>query len=108
VKHTPGPWRVAPAADYVGAELNVDAKQRGFICAAGTRGDAEAEANAKLIASAPSLLTALEGLCKALGDLPHNALDQASFNAYSRAVDVLEPDEFRERFMAQAEKRSHD
>jgi hypothetical protein len=48
---------------------------------------------------------ALEALCRALGELPATALDQASFKAYSRAVDVLEPDEFRERFMAQAKER---
>lgn len=56
-------------------------------------------------AGAKEVREALEGLCKALGELPHNALDQASFHAYSRAVDVLEPDEFRERFMAQAKSR---
>lgn len=103
--HTPGPWRVAPASDYRDADLNVDANTRAFICAAGTRGDVEAEANAKLIASAPSLLEALNGLCKALGKLPADTLDKASFNAYSKAVDVLEPYEFRERFMAQAKQR---
>ena len=59
---TPGPWRVAPVSDYVGAELNVDARERGFICLAGVRGDREAEANARLIASAPDLLAALEEL----------------------------------------------
>jgi hypothetical protein len=48
---------------------------------------------------------ALEILCRALGELPANALDQASFAAYSRAVDLLDPDEFRERFLAQAKQR---
>ena len=57
---TPGPWRVAPVSDYVGAELNVDARERGFICLAGVRGDREAEANARLIAAAPDLLAALK------------------------------------------------
>lgn len=48
---------------------------------------------------------ALEILCKALGELPADALDQASFAAYSRAVDLLEPDEFTERFKAQVAAR---
>ena len=61
-KQTPGPWRLAPAKDYAGSELNIDAGPRGqsgFICTAGHRGDAEAEANARLIAAAPELLEAL-------------------------------------------------
>lgn len=56
-------------------------------------------------AGAKEVREALEALCRALGELPHDALDQASFYAYSRAVDVLEPDEFRERFQALASKR---
>jgi ribulose 1,5-bisphosphate carboxylase large subunit-like protein len=56
-------------------------------------------------AGAKAVREALEALCRALGELPAGALDQASFHAYSRAVDVLEPDEFRERFQAQARHR---
>ena len=64
--YTTGPWRVAPAADYHpgGGPLNVDADGRGYICLAGWRGDAEAEANARLIAAAPDLLRALDALLK--------------------------------------------
>lgn len=58
-------------------------------------------------AGAEEVRQALEALCKALGELPHDALDQASFHAYSRAVDVLEPDEFRQRFMAQEKERTN-
>lgn len=47
---------------------------------------------------------ALVTLVKALGELPHNALDQASFKAYSAAAELLDPDEFTARFMAQARK----
>lgn len=56
-------------------------------------------------AGALELRLALEALCRALGELPADALDQASFRAYSDAVEVLEPDEFRARFTAQATER---
>jgi hypothetical protein len=61
-KHTPGPWRLAPAAAYAGADLNIDVGPSGqetYICCAGIRGDKEAEANARLIVAAPDLLAAL-------------------------------------------------
>jgi hypothetical protein len=61
--HTPGPWRLAPGSEYRdSAVLNVDAGTRAFICAAGIRGDAEAEANARLISAAPDLLESLTNL----------------------------------------------
>lgn len=47
---------------------------------------------------------ALVTLCAALGELPADTLDQASYKAYSAAVEVLDPDEFTERFMASAIK----
>jgi ribulose 1,5-bisphosphate carboxylase large subunit-like protein len=55
-------------------------------------------------AGAKAVREALEALCRALGELPADALDQASFRAYGRAVDVLDPDEFGERFKAQAKQ----
>lgn len=64
-KFTTGPWRVAPAVDYLDGSLNVDAKQRGYICKAGQRGDAEAWANACLIAAAPDLYAALVAIVAA-------------------------------------------
>ena len=63
-QYTQGPWRVAPASEYAGSDLNVDANQKGYICKAGVRGDAEAEANARLISSAPELLEAAKQLLK--------------------------------------------
>jgi len=65
-KHVPTPWRLAPAKDYAGTELNIDAGERGtggFICTAGHRGDEEAEANAALIVEA---VNAHEALVSAL------------------------------------------
>ena len=60
--YTPGPWRVAPAADYQSSHINVDAGTRGYICLAGVQGDTQAAANARLIAAAPDLLRALDNL----------------------------------------------
>ena len=60
-KHTPGPWRVDGTDIYTkvaGSDHWVAAiKQR--------RPNSEDEANAKLIAAAPDLLAALDGLLKA-------------------------------------------
>lgn len=47
---------------------------------------------------------ALERLVKALGELPAGNLDQASESAYRHAANLLDPDEFTERFMASARK----
>lgn len=49
---------------------------------------------------------ALVKLCAALGELPLNSLDQASYSAYSEAVNLLDPDDFTERFMTSAVKQS--
>lgn len=46
--------------------------------------------------------TVLRALTKALGDTPVGMLDQATTRAYAAAMNLLEPDEFTERFMAQA------
>lgn len=45
---------------------------------------------------------ALRAIVKALGELPAGNLDQASQKAYRAADDLLDPDEFTARFMAQA------
>jgi hypothetical protein len=69
-KHTPGPWRIAPASDYADGSLNVDADTRGYVCLAGFRDDPEARANARLIAAAPDLLEACKRI---LADIDSNA-----------------------------------
>lgn len=57
VRHTPGPWRIAPARDYRDqGEINIDAGERGlkgYICKVGMRDDPQAHADAHLIATAP-------------------------------------------------------
>lgn len=60
VKHTPGPWKVTEVGGSgsmaIGADSNSD---KGLICTI-ARWRKEHEANAKLIASAPDLLEALQ------------------------------------------------
>ena len=63
--HTPGPWRVSRDsygivriwADYRGEECDVACPEGD-----GSINSAERDANARLIAAAPELLTALQGL----------------------------------------------
>jgi hypothetical protein len=57
-KHTPGPWEVGDAPD------DRVAVHGGTVCVAvvGDKGFAAVEADAYLIAAAPELLAALEGL----------------------------------------------
>lgn len=54
--HTPGPWRVAPAAAYVSGGLNIDAGengQGGYVClVGGDPSDPRAVADAALIVRA--------------------------------------------------------
>jgi hypothetical protein len=52
------------------------------------------------------LFDALKVLCDKLGEMPHDWPSQELFRAYCRATDLLDPDEFGERFRAQA--RVHD
>ena len=55
-KHTPGPWTATSEAIVIASD--------GYICkvAVHGKGDAEGEANVRLIAAAPDLLAALEEL----------------------------------------------
>jgi hypothetical protein len=48
------------------------------------------------------LRDALESLLKHLGDMPHDWPSRDLYLAYSRANNLLHPDEFTERFMARA------
>ena len=63
VTHTPGPW--AHGFDSLNATWNVmdaDARMYTTVKPRGNQNPAEIEANARLIASAPDLLAALEAL----------------------------------------------
>lgn len=72
--YTPGSWRAAPFSSVVGCPITAqpDPKKNTVIIAGvrGAFGDdyrAEVEANARLIASAPELLEALESLMSCIG-----------------------------------------
>ena len=61
-KHTPGPWVTTPEPN--GIEWSVDAGKWGIATCAAEPGDGTTEANARLIAAAPDLLTALERIAE--------------------------------------------
>ena len=68
-QHTPGPWKHANRGDYdtsgIGIFANNNAGMPYYVAMASYMGTADrsyAEANARLIASAPELLSALEFL----------------------------------------------
>lgn len=55
------------------------------------------------------LIDALESLLKHLGEMPHDWPSRDLYLAYSRADNLLHPDEFTERFMSQqSANRNHD
>lgn len=71
-KHTPGPWRIAPASDYSGTDLNIDAGDRGqraYICKVGFRGDPQVQADALLIAAAPDFDAAAREIDRQAGQM---------------------------------------
>ncbi len=90
--HTPGPWRVAPTADYRDTDINIDAGPRGqraYICCVGRRGDDEAMANAHLIAASPAMLTAMKQAAAILGEVPSPASGMGTQEPTYRAFKIL-------------------
>ncbi len=77
-KHTSGPWTVDPGqGDYMGAILGASGVP---VCTFGycttyypVEGDPPTDADARLIASAPDLLEALQGLVLPINNKAHNA-----------------------------------
>jgi hypothetical protein len=70
-KHTPGPWNVDGDATVYGPRFSIanDKEQIGRFEVADCKGyKQEREANARLIASAPDLLAALERLAHPMAD----------------------------------------
>ena len=93
VSHTPGPWWVERR---VGDALQVNAKHRGegsSYCVASVNhweGDAD-RANARLIASAPELLTALKRLAHAYVSTMESGRDRiVALGGDCDPVDVME------------------
>lgn len=78
-EHTPGPWKVRE--DYAGAQSVVSADA--FLARVGPPNTEQAEANARLIAAAPELLEALQGLLAAVeqGTLPGSGKAQDAARA---------------------------
>jgi hypothetical protein len=79
--HTPGPWKHAQKGDYdtsgIGIFANNPVGIPYYIATASFMGTADhryAEANARLIAACPDLLSALEGLLK----IAEKKLDQSA------------------------------
>lgn len=96
-KHTKGPWTVRYR---FGRKTTVVGRQRYPICDTGTAPHAETnqrreEANAHLIAAAPDLLQALEGLSRIVrsADVAMVLLSEASA-AWSNVAEALKASEF--------------
>jgi hypothetical protein len=81
VSHTPGPWRAAIYGRHEIYEIEVPTKPFGKLIAKVHFGfnepfESQQHANAKLIAAAPDLLTALKAVV-AISDRKHDAWDAA-------------------------------
>ena len=61
IRHTPGPWSVEPI-DYGCFDVKCEFGYFIATCHDGVRGTRNADVNARLIAAAPELLDALDGL----------------------------------------------
>lgn len=81
---TPGPWHIIGDAGHP-ANIRVTSTQKRHIAkiyAESTLRDLACEANAALIAAAPTLLTALEAAAKELAALRSAALDLTAYHAH--------------------------
>ncbi len=78
---TPGPWKVGVNKNTGMPATEVWARSEALCVASGFGDGPESEANAKLIASAPELLAALEDVLNCDGDL--KSMD---FDGYRAAV----------------------
>lgn len=94
---TPGPWKVTcngPGCRTIGGDkrgLNRQAQYKGIAVTVGLSNDKEDRCNARLIAAAPELLTAL----KALVDLLNDDLDSEQCAAWGSAVAAINKAEVR-------------
>jgi hypothetical protein len=85
--HTPGPWQVSPYGNITSKSLTVaSVEQIDFVT------ESEKQANARLIAAAPDLLSALENLmARCVKDAEHYAPDgnEAIWAYISDASDAI-------------------
>lgn len=95
MKYTPGPWLVHDTID--GPILNTDVRDAKLKWVArcgplfGRPHVAESEANARLIASAPDLLSALKAMCSLAGTDNWSALEGAVDDAKAAIRKATEP-----------------
>ena len=89
--HTPGPWTVITGAVYTpnGTPIAMMDRESGN----GTR-PVERDANAKLIAAAPALLSALEGVTLTAADplSPHDGRLEAAIKQARAAIEAAKGD----------------
>lgn len=95
MKHTPGPWFTFGNGHCVGGPESIEGAGQGIaMCGMRARTPEEAEANARLIAAAPDLLSALQDIAFArpLGPLPDTKwgkliekLERIAVNALDKA-----------------------
>ena len=84
---TPGPWHVAPAADY-DSGVNVDSKS-GFVCLVGVVGGDNSEENERICNDAIAIAEVPE-MIDILDSLVNRARQEDLTNIRSRASAVLE------------------
>lgn len=88
--HTPGPWHV----NENGRRVRVYSKGGSRIIAEIISPEG-LEANARLIAAAPDMLTALHAICTAMKFHPSQGLEEALESAYNQCSDAVEKAEGR-------------
>lgn len=99
-EHTPGPWHVDAKANMssFAVKPNKPTDAVGVVCACRWRHRrtdhvAEARANARLIASAPDLLAALEGMMEANPTLRTHGIGAPHSEARNRQVAQIEAED---------------
>ena len=104
-KHTPGKWKVRlmAQANYPGKRWGVYGPEMEYVASCDSVGesqDAKNEANARLIAAAPDLLAALEGIAG------EQFTPQAGHNTYKLDAMLSEIQECASDAIAKAEEGS--
>lgn len=88
-KHTPGPWVMddAQPGDLFRHVLHGNGDSFGYICRISTNGNANADADARLIAAAPELLEALQAVLRSFptdGDMHAAGWEQTEIDLACR------------------------
>lgn len=87
-KHTPGPWKAEPSG--YGSVISKDGKSMVAVWPEGLGGPTfPHEANARLIAAAPDMLSALSAAVES-GMVPVSSMKDGGASKYSRQVEVAD------------------